>query len=162
MIRVRPVHRLDLRDMAALLEAQIAAGAATALIGPIGAATLRDWWQSAPARSAWHVAEAEDGALTGLQWVEPHDDLPPEACDIATFGAPGREGLGIGSALFAATEPAARALGYDWINAAIRADNTGGLAYYQSRGFRIRGRLPPADMADGARVARMLLRYDLD
>jgi GNAT superfamily N-acetyltransferase len=62
----------------------------------------------APARSAWHVAENERGEILGLQWIEPHAGLPPEACSIATFVAPGRQQLGIGSALFPATERAAR------------------------------------------------------
>ena len=63
-----------------------------------------------------------------------------DAAEIATFTKIGKTGLGIGSALFRATEKAARGLGYTWINANIRADNAGGLAYYQSRGFEDYGR----------------------
>ena len=92
---------------------------------------------AAPARSRWLVAEGEAGEILGLQWIEPHAGLPDEAANIATFVLPGRQQLGIGSALFAATERAARDVGYVWINATIRADNEGGLVYYQSRGFRV-------------------------
>ena len=67
--------------------------------------------------------------------IEPHDALPPDTCDIATFTQLEKTRIGIGSALFERSKTAARALGYAWINATIRADNPGGLAYYQSRGF---------------------------
>ena len=43
--------------------------------------------------------------------------------------------MGIGSRLFEATRDR-RKLGYQWINAHIRADNESGLTFYQSRGFR--------------------------
>jgi GNAT superfamily N-acetyltransferase len=54
------------------------------------------------------------GRSLGLQWIEPHAGLPPDAASIATFVAPGRQQLGIGSALFPATERAARQL--PWVS----------------------------------------------
>ncbi|MBT8411372.1 MAG: GNAT family N-acetyltransferase, partial [Octadecabacter sp.] len=74
----------------------------------------------------------------------------------------GRSGTGIGSALFEATKVAARQLGYVWINATIRADNEGGLAYYQSRGFRDWTRVERHRLANGQIVDRICKRYDLD
>jgi ribosomal protein S18 acetylase RimI-like enzyme len=98
----------------------------------------------------------------GFQWIAPNDGLPPEAVDIATFAKPGRQGLGIGSRLFDATRAAAKALGYRWINANIRAENESGLTYYQSRGFEDYGRIRGYRMADGTVVDKILKRYDLD
>ncbi|MDA0924273.1 MAG: GNAT family N-acetyltransferase, partial [Proteobacteria bacterium] len=52
--------------------------------------------------------------------------------------------------------------GYHWINATIRADNTGGLIYYQSRGFRDWRHLTDQRLANGMRVDKICKRYDLD
>jgi len=156
---VRPVAGFDTGAMARLLNAIIARGGTTAMTDPVTADEIAGWVQ-APC-SAWHVAE-QAGEIVGFQWIEPHDALPPEACDIATFAAAGQTGLGIGSALFAATEPAARALGFAWINATVRADNTGGLAYYQSRGFRVWKQVPEVEIAPGLVVDKLCKRYDLD
>lgn len=144
---VRPAHPIDAAPMAALLNAIIEEGGTTAIEGPVAAEILRDWMAG---DDAWHVADLE-GELLGFQWIGARDHLPPEACDIATFVAPGRHGLGIGSRLFEATENAARSRGYAWINATIRRVNTGGQAYYRSRGFEIWREEPE----------RILRRYDL-
>jgi GNAT superfamily N-acetyltransferase len=145
--------------MARLLNAIIAQGGTTAMTEPVSPDEIA---RLTVARgSVWHVAEA-GGEIVGFQWVEPHDDLPPEACNIASFVRQGRTGLGIGSALFAATAPAARALGYHWINATFRADNPSGLTYYQSRGFRVWRCLTGVRLADGTVVDKVCKRYDLD
>lgn len=163
MITVRPAHPLDAREMAEILNAIIAIGGTTAMTGQIDAAYFVKRMQTAPEASAWHVAETEAGEILGFQWIAPGGDyLPPEAAEIATFAKPGRQGLGIGSKLFEATKAAAKRLGYGWINANIRADNAGGLAYYQSRGFEDYGRIDRYRMADGQIVDKILKRYDLD
>ena len=69
--------------------------------------------------------------------------------------------FGIGSALFEQTKTAARDLGYAHIHAIIRADNRGGLAYYQSRGFEDFRRLPNCTLADGTRVDKIWKRFEL-
>ncbi len=97
----------------------------------------------------------------GFQWISTHPDWPTEACDIATFVQVGRTGLGIGSALFSATSDAANQLGYVWINATIRADNTGGLTYYQSRGFRDWHYDEEVALASGQIVDKISKRYDV-
>lgn len=135
MIHVRKATLPDARLMAELLNGIIRKGGSTALTEEAGRDTLEKWMSSQSQQSIWHLAEDETGFLLGFQAVTPHDRLPPEACDIASFVRLGRTGLGVGSRLFEATATAARALGYRWINATIRADNPGGLAYYQSRGF---------------------------
>ena len=147
--------------MAELLNRIITAGGTTALTTPVTADVLGDWMARGGTESAWHVAETDAGEVVGFQWIAPNADLPPEACDIATFVQVGQTGLGIGSRLFDATRKAAKAVGYAWINATIRADNTGGLAYYQSRGFEDYKRLPQVTLGDGTVVAKACKRYEL-
>lgn len=161
-IAVRPASRLDSRQMADLLNAISCAGGTTALVRAVTEDDIADWMAAAPAKSAWHVAATETEGVVGFQWIEPSDHLPEEAAEIATFVRIGQSGLGIGSALFRATETAARRLGYAWINANIRADNEGGLIYYQSRGFREYDRWDNCRLESGEVVVKVLKRYDLD
>ncbi len=161
MITIRRAGDLDARDMADLLNAIIRKGGSTALVEEIDAATIKGWFRMAPDQSVWHLAEDENGTILGFQSIEPHKDLPPEACDVATFVKLGQTGLGIGSKLFEASRAAAGALGYAWINATIRADNSGGLAYYQSRGFETYAHHPNERLSNGMRVDKVSKRFDL-
>lgn len=161
MIHIRRAGDMDAGPMAELLNAIIAQGGTTALTQPVTRSDLATKMAAHAGRNAWHLAEDDAGAVLGFQWIAPNDALPPEAADIATFVQIGRTQLGIGSSLFGETCAAARQLGYRWINATIRADNAGGLAYYQSRGFEPYGRQTDITLADGTRVDRVLSRYDL-
>lgn len=160
MIHVRRAGALDARAMAELLNEIIALGGTTALTRPVTADDLARAMAEHP-RNAWHLAEDEAGAVLGFQWIEQIDSLPPEAASIATFARVGRTGLGIGSVLFEATRQAARDLGFRWISADIRADNEGGLAYYQSRGFEDYDRKADVVLGDGTVVDKVLKRYEL-
>lgn len=161
MVHVRPGLPADASAIVQLLNRIIRDGGTTAITRELTRDDLLGWMLSGDG-SLWFVATDDDGALVGFQWIGPWGDLPGEACDIASFVATGKTGLGIGSALFETTSRAARALGYQWINASIRADNAGGLAYYQSRGFRQWGRQKGVELEDGRRVDKVLMRYDLD
>ncbi len=161
MINVRPAISLDANSMAHLLNEIISKGDTTALTREVTGADIADWMRSAPERSAWHVAVNKDESVVGFQWIEPAGYLPAEAAEIATFVQIGQTGLGIGSKLFDATRKAAKEIGYVWINANIRADNEGGLIYYQSRGFSDYGRIDGYEMANGKLVDKVLKRYDL-
>ena len=161
MITVRKAIALDAGSMARLLNDIITEGGTTAMTRSVTGADIRDWMAHDPNRSAWHVALDSAEEVQGFQWIEPRDGLPKDACDIATFVKIGKTGLGIGSALFDATRSAAAALGYDWINANIRADNEGGLIYYQSRGFRDYGHIENYALESGQLVDKVLKRYDL-
>jgi L-amino acid N-acyltransferase YncA len=160
-VTVRRAGPLDARPMAELLSEIIAAGGTTAMTDPVSTEDLRGWMVQRPDHAAWHLAEDTSGDVMGFQWIEPAAYLPEEAAEIATFVRRGRTGLGIGSALFDRTKQAARALGYRWINANIRADNTGGLVYYQSRGFEDYDTLRAVQLGDGRTVDKILKRYDL-
>lgn len=161
MIHIRRAGPIDTTAMADLLNTIIAKGGTTALTNPVSSQELQRWMATDATRSAWHLAEDDNGALLGFQFIGPHGDLPPEACDIATFVRVGQTGLGIGSRLFDATRAAAHALGYVWINATIRADNSGGLAYYQSRGFEEWTRDDNIALGNGLIVSKISKRYDL-
>lgn len=161
MIRVRPAMALDTRSMARLLNAIIEKGGTTALTRPVTADDIVEWMSFAPEQSAWHVALDATEQVCGFQWIEPNHKLPVQACDIATFVQIGRTGLGIGSALFAATARVAKDRGYGWINATIRADNEGGLTYYQSRGFRDWAFDGGVRLDSGVIVDRISKRFDL-
>ena len=160
MIHVRRAGPLDAAPMAELLNAVIARGGTTALTAPVTRADLLAWMESDP-QSIWHVAEDEAGGLLGFQWIERDAATPPDHARIASFVRVGQTGLGIGSALFDATRTAARAAGYRAIEAEIRADNTGGLAYYQSRGFEDAGRRDGVLLDDGSVVDKVVKLYEL-
>lgn len=147
--------------MAHLLNEIISAGGTTAITRPVTGQDLAKWITFDPDHSAWHVAVDGAERIVGFQWIEPAKYLPSEAAEIATFVQLGQTGLGIGSALFDATCKAAKALGYVWINANIRADNEGGLIYYQSRGFQDYRAIKGYEMADGQIVDKRLKRFDL-
>jgi len=63
--------------------------------------------------------------------------------------------------LFSANAQAAKDLGYVWINATIRADNEGGLTYYQSRGFRDWAFDEDVELPNGLVVNKISKRYDV-
>ena len=159
-LTVRRAGRLDCREMADILNEIIARGGTTAMTTPVTPDDIRTRMEEGR-RAAWHVAETEAGEIVGFQWINEYGDLPPEAASIATFARVGRTGLGIGSALFTATCAAARALGYAWICADIRADNDSGLTYYQSRGFETYAHKRGIVLEDGTVVDKVLKRYDL-
>ena len=161
MINVRPAMPLDASSMARLLNEIIRIGGTTALVRPVTGEDITDWMSSSPDYSEWHVALDPTEQIVGFQWIDASDQLPPEAAEIATFVQVGQTGLGIGSALFSATAKAAKSLGYVWIRANIRADNEGGLTYYQSRGFRDYGVIEGYQLANGTRVDKRLKRYDI-
>ena len=159
MIHIRRAGPLDATPMADLLNAIIERGGTTAMVTPVTAQGLRGWM--AADNAVWHLAEDDNGTLRGFQWIAPHPGLPDGGTDIATFVRVGETGMGIGSALFRATRAAAVAMGYAHIHAIIRADNTGGLAYYQSRGFEDFRTLPDQRLDDGTVVTKICERHDL-
>jgi L-amino acid N-acyltransferase YncA len=161
MIQVRRAMALDAGSMADLLNVIIERGGTTAKTQAVTANDILEWMSFEPDQCAWHVAVDQREKVTGFQWFEPIEYLPPEACNIATFVEVGRTGLGIGSSLFEATKKAAKALGYVWINANIRTDNEGGVTYYQSRGFRDWRLDHDVKLADGTIVSKVHKRYDI-
>lgn len=161
MITIRPAIAADADAMAALLNQIIAIGGTTAFETPVAPDTIRHWMAKDGPRAAWHVAQDDTGLILGYQSCEPHSGLPPAAGDIASFVQVNQAGRGIGRRLFEATKIACRALGYTWINAAIRSDNQSGLTYYTAMGFIDWKHDPTAALADGTITGKTYKRYDL-
>jgi ribosomal protein S18 acetylase RimI-like enzyme len=96
-----------------------------------------------------------------MRSFDPDDPLPDGWATIGTFARVGATRGGIGAALFDKTRGAAREAGISVIDATIRADNTGGLAFYARQGFVDYGRLVGVPLKTGAPVDRIRKRFDL-
>ena len=132
---IRPAQPSDAPEATPLLNAIIAAGGTTALETPLTEAEVVEWFLG-PGPKVWccHVA-VQDGAVIGFQSVGRMARLPDAWGEMGTYAKLGQSQKGIGSALFSATKQAARDLGLTHLNALIRCDNSGGLAYYSRMGF---------------------------
>lgn len=160
-LTVRPVAADDAAALADLLNAVIAAGGTTALEEPFTPEALAETYLTGPNVHCCFVAEDEDGALLGFQTLGRYPGLPDDVGDIGTFARVGAAQRGIGSALFAATASRAAELGLSAINATIRGDNTGGLAFYAKQGFADHGVTPGVLLKDGTPVDRVHKRFVL-
>jgi L-amino acid N-acyltransferase YncA len=121
MISICPATPADARQMA-----EIAGGS-------VSTHELADW--IAAAGTIWHVAEDEGGRLLGFQSITAAGGQASETCEIATFLRPNQP-LAVGSRLFDQSADAARAQGYNWIDARFTKSNHDAQRYYQSHGFR--------------------------
>ena len=159
-LTVRPGQPEDAAALAAILNAIIAQGGTTALEDPYTPEALSRAYIDGPDALICMVVEG-DGAVLGFQSLARHQGLPQAWADIATFTRQHGKVPGAGTALFAATRAAGLALGIATINATIRADNAGGLAYYRKMGFvqyQCRAAVP---LRDGTLVDRLDHRLDL-
>ncbi|MEI6485120.1 MAG: GNAT family N-acetyltransferase [Sphingomonadales bacterium] len=157
---IRPVRSEDAAELADLLNAIIARGGTTAFEIPFTPGQLHDAYLIGPKVHCCFVAQA-DGALLGFQTLGTQNFLPAEIADIATFTRLGGTQRGIGTALFAATCARARELGLTAINATIRADNAGGLAFYSRMGFIDHEVVVQVPLQDGTPVDRVRKRFRL-
>src|SRR4051812_854028 len=160
-LRIRPTVRADARALADLLNEIIAAGGTTAYETPFTPEAFADAHIDGPAVITSMIAEHDDDRPMGFQILLASDKLGPGWGDIGTFARRGSTTRGIGSALFAATKAAAIAAGLKAINATIRADNTGGLAFYARMGFVDYAVARAVPLADGTPVDRISRRYQL-
>jgi L-amino acid N-acyltransferase YncA len=156
---IRHAAPADAPDMIALLQVIVDAGGTTAFEGTVPPDFIASVLDGSLPRSVAHVAEVE-GEIIGFQYIKPMGD-DPSLATIATFAKEGQTGRGIGSALFAETRDAAIGFGYGQIDATIRADNTGGLAYYSRMGFQDFEVFPNVPLSDGTPVDRVSKRLDL-
>jgi L-amino acid N-acyltransferase YncA len=138
---IRPAEIRDAPAMTDLLNAIIARGGTTAHRRPFDTDGMIAHYISPSRAISCHVAE-RGGTILGfqaLEWTDPDwsgaNPLPADWAVIATFVAIGAQGGGIGGRLFAATHAAARQAGVAVIDATIRRENRGGLAYYARMGF---------------------------
>ncbi len=161
-LTVRPVASSDAAELAELLNAVIAAGGTTALQEPFTPEALDAAYLTGPNVHCCFVAEDEDGTLLGFQTLGRYPGLPDDVGDIGTFARIGGTQRGIGSSLFAATAKRAAELGLSAINATIRGDNSGGLAFYTKQGFVDHDVTPGVPLKDGTPVDRVHKRFVLE
>lgn len=159
---VRHAVRADAAAMAELINAIIAIGGTTAYEDAFDADGMDAAYISLPQLVSCFVAEA-DGQLLGFQGLmrsfDPDDPLPDGWATIGTFARIGLTQRGVGSALFARTRETAQAAGIVAIDATIRADNAGGLAFYTRQGFVDYARLADVPLKDGTPVDRIRKRF---
>ncbi len=134
-LAIRATSADDTEGMRTLLNEIIRVGGTTAITNELSPDEMREWFISGEKVVSCFVAVDSDGAMVGFQSLSKYDSLPAGWVDIATFASRSRHKSGVGSALFARTREAASKLGFSAINATIRVDNEGGLAYYGRMGF---------------------------
>jgi L-amino acid N-acyltransferase YncA len=165
-VTTRPARPDDAPTMCAILNAIIAIGGTTAYEDPFTPATMTANYITAPQLIRCTLAELE-GQIVGFQAIwhpDPSHDRhapPPGWAVIASFVQLGLTGKGVGRALFAATQDAARVAGVSTIDATIRADNASGLTFYGAMGFRDYAVIPAVPLKDGTPVDRIRKRFDL-
>ncbi len=93
--------------------------------------------------------------------MELHPKLPENWSDIATFARLKSKVPGVGTALFEKSKTFAKQAGIVAINATIRADNKGGLAYYKKMGFEKYLENKAKLLNDGTPVDRVSKRYSV-
>ena len=155
---IRPVQAVDAAVLADLLNEVIARGGTTALEAPFTPEALADAMLTGPGVICCFVAQDDAGGLAGFQSLVRGEGLPGGVGDIATFSRVGWIRKGTGSRLFAATRQAAGEAGLAAINATIRADNLGGLAFYSRLGFTDHGIRRAVPLRDGTPVDRVSKR----
>jgi L-amino acid N-acyltransferase YncA len=159
---VRDVKPADAAELADLLNAIIAKGGTTALEEPFTAEELAQTYLIGPEVHCCFVAtDPATGRIEGFQTLGRYPMRPDEIGDIGTFARVDGSQRGVGTALFAASRLRARALGLSAINATIRADNAGGLAFYSKQGFLDHDVVAGVPMKDGTRIDRIVKRYPL-
>ena len=162
MIVVRPVRKSDAAELAELLNAIIARGGTTALQTPYTRERLDQTYLTGPDVLCCFVAvDDETGRIEGFQTLGRSDHLAADWGDIGTFSRVGGTQRGVGSALFRATKQRAVELRLAGINATIRADNEGGLAFYGKLGFVDHEVERAVPLKDGTPVDRISKRYVL-
>ena len=160
--QIRAASLADVSPLTALLNKIIESGGTTALETPLSHTEFAAHFLLGPQVLSCFVAEDDASkTLLGFQSLERHRDLPEDWGDIATFAQPTSKQRGVGTALFAATIVRARELGLVAINATIRADNRGGLAFYEKMGFTTYRVLEAVPLRDGTPVDRISKRHSV-
>ena len=159
---IRPATLSDAPEMAALLNEIIRIGCTTSRQQSCTPESIQTYVQELETTGCIHVAcDEETGAILGYQTLEYYADLPKTLGNIATFSKVGGVQRGVGTALFKATLAAAPTLGFTEVDARIRADNTGGLAYYSKMGFLDHSVITDLPLDDGTLVDRISKRLVL-
>ena len=156
---IRPCRTEDLPELCELINEIILIGGTTALETPFTVSGFVDHFFNQQIQISCLVAEGTDGEILGFQVLSFHEKLPDDWADIATFVRTSPRLSGVGKALFTETLALADRYELNRLNAAVRADNVGGLAYYEKMGFvpyKIEKDVP---LKSGRRVDRVFMQY---
>jgi L-amino acid N-acyltransferase YncA len=157
-LTIRKATADDAQELSGLLNEIIEAGCTTALEAPLSPDQLADWFITGEFALTCHVAQAGSG-LAGFQFLSLYENRLEGWADIETFARRSPKIPGVGTALFSATVSVAKERNIDFINATIRADNGGGLAYYEKMGFRTYNVMEKVPLDDGTPVDRIQKQY---
>ncbi|MBB3658086.1 L-amino acid N-acyltransferase YncA [Rhizobium sp. BK650] len=159
-LTIRKADPTDARELSEILNEIIAIGGTTAIETPLSPEELADWFITGEWPLTCHVAESSSG-LAGFQSLSLYGNPPKGWADIATFARQNPKIPGVGTALFPATLAVAKERNIEFINATIRADNTGGLAYYEKMGFRTYNIIEKVPLRDGTLVDKIQKQYEV-
>ena len=158
---IRPALTGDAEAMRTLLNEIIRVGGTTAITNELSSDEMCEWFIAGKAVVSCFVALDSGGIIIGFQSLSTYGTLPSGWVDIATFTSRARHKSGVGSALFLRTREAASRLGFAAINASIRVDNVGGLAYYSRMRFESYLVEDDDPQAHGRRFNRVHKRFTL-
>lgn len=159
---IRTATVSDAAEMTEILNEIIRIGGTTAMQDEVTVEGTTAFIEQLKTTGCIHVAcDDATGDMLGHQSLEPYSGRPKSLGTIATFGKVGGTQRGVGTALFAATRTVAPALGFTEIDATIRADNAGGLAYYSKMGFVDHSVAKGVPLKDGTPVDRISKRLKL-
>ncbi len=158
-MQVLAVTQTDAEELTSLLNAIIARGGTTAHEVPFTPESFAEHFISGQDCIACVKAIDGSGVALGFQSLGFADYAPKGWGDIGTFTRVDGTQRGVGSALFAKTKRIASKKGIAMINATIRADNTGGLAYYSKIGFVDYALLKALPLDDGTLIDRICKKF---
>lgn len=161
IINVREAVPSDAQEMCDLLNVIIKIGGSTAAVVPVDVTGIVAQYLESSRNINCFVAVDQAGKIAGFQSLKRHADLPDDWADIATFARVEPKVPGVGRALFAQSVAFLRVEGFVAINATIRADNSGGLVFYDKIGFETYGSKKDTVLADGTIVDRVLKKFIL-
>lgn len=162
-LNIRASVSEDAKALTDILNEIIKVGGTTAMEDQLNQSEFADRFLLGPDHIICSVAEnIITRQLLGFQALLQHPDLPDGWADIATFARMSPKVAGVGSALFVVTRTKALELGFQNINATIRADNHIGLSYYAKMGFETYKTVRAVPLKNGTPVDRVLKSYHLE
>jgi hypothetical protein len=161
-IRVRHAVMGDAPALCEILNTIIRIGGTTAMEAPLSLAEfIGNFLEGERFLSCLTAEDSLNSRHLGFQGLSRHPKLPEDWADIATFARGEPRTPGVGTALFMQTKIWVAEHDIAAINAAIRADNESGLAYYEKIGFRTYQVARGVPLRDGTPVDRIFKSYPL-
>ena len=158
-LKIRDAQPTDIEELCDLINEIIQVGGTTAQETPFSKESFEKHFINGNNNLSCYVAIDELDNITGFQAMKIHPDLPNRWLDIATFARLTNKVRGVGTALFIKSKFFAERFNIAAINATIRADNEGGLAYYDKMGFKNYTKIEGKPLSDGTPVDRICKKY---